>query len=201
MPLLLSKPINPYSAYAVWNIQETNQTLLGLLTEPHPEGLHLTRLSEWIIGRILVRSLCALFDLRYEGIESHETGKPFLKGLKAEISISHSFPMAAAMIHLNKPCGIDLERKRQKLVIIRHKFINEREHAYRNDLDKLCAIWCGKEVLYKIYGRKKLSLKDETTIKFESDSVLIGLIHKGQTEKQYRIHYEQVKDYFLAYSL
>ncbi|MEQ8582089.1 MAG: 4'-phosphopantetheinyl transferase superfamily protein [Marinoscillum sp.] len=201
MPLLLSKPISPYSAYAVWNIQETNQVLLGLIKEDVPKGLNPTRLAEWIVGRILIQNLCAQFALKYRGLTPNESGKPFLIGSSAEISISHSFPMAAAMIHLHNPCGIDLERARNKLVKIQDKFVNEREIAYRDNLQKLCAIWCGKEVLYKIYGRKKLSMRDETFIEFETDSVMNGIIQKDQIELHYRIHYEAVRDYFLAYSL
>jgi phosphopantetheinyl transferase len=201
MPLLLSKPISPYSAYAVWNIQETNQVLLGLIKEDVPEGLNPTRLAEWIVGRILIQNLCAQFALKYRGLTPNESGKPFLIGSTAEISISHSFPMAAAMIHLHNPCGIDLERARNKLINIQDKFINERETEYRDNLQKLCAIWCGKEVLYKIYGRRKLSMRDETFIEFETDSVMNGIIQKDQMELHYRIHYEAVRDYFLAYSL
>ncbi len=201
MPLLLSKPISPYSAYAVWNIQETNQVLLGLIKEDVPEGLNPTRLAEWIVGRILIQNLCAQFALKYRGLTPNESGKPFLIGSTAEISISHSFPMAAAMIHLHNPCGIDLERARNKLIKIQDKFINEREIEYRDNLQKLCAIWCGKEVLYKIYGRRKLSMRDETFIEFETDRVMNGIIQKDQMELHYRIHYEAVRDYFLAYSL
>ena len=201
MPILLSKLISSHSAYAVWNIQETNQMLLDLIKEEPPENLHPTRLAEWIVGRILVESLCIQFGLKYQGISSQETGKPYLNGHTAQISISHSFPMAAAMIHLEKSCGIDLERARKKLITIQDKFLNESEIHYAGDIDKLCAIWCGKEVLYKIYGRKKLSMKDETSITFESEQVLIGSIHKPDLEAQYRIHYEPVKNYYLAYSL
>lgn len=201
MPKLLSKLISPNSAYAVWNIQETNQMLLDLTKEEPPQNLHPTRQAEWVVGRILVESLCIQFGIRYQGIETYETGKPFLTGQKAQISISHSFPMAAAMIHLDKSCGIDLERARRKLLTIQDKFLNKEEHLFANDIDKLCAVWCGKEVLYKIYGRKKLSMKEETTIAFESDNVLIGYIHKDEVREEYKIHYEPVKDYYLAYSL
>lgn len=201
MPLLLSKPISPYSAYAVWNIQETNEALLEKIGEDTPEGLNPTRLAEWMVGRILIQNLCSQFVVKYRGISPNESGKPFLLGSNAEISISHSFPMAAAMIHLHNPCGIDLERAREKLIKIQDKFINPSEAAYRNHLGKLCAIWCGKEVLYKIYGRRKLSMKDETSIVFESDSVMKGIIHKNQVEQHYRIHYEPVRDFYLAYSL
>ncbi|MEQ9304341.1 MAG: 4'-phosphopantetheinyl transferase superfamily protein [Marinoscillum sp.] len=201
MPLLLSKPISPYSAYAVWNIQETNQVLLDMIDEPVPDGLNPTRKAEWIVGRILVKNLCGQFELKYRGIEVLDTGKPHLSGTDAEISISHSFPMAAAMIHLKDFCGIDLERTRDKLIRIENKFINASETQYSGNLEKLCAIWCGKEVLYKIYGRKKLSMKDDTSIIFESDSVMTGVIHKDKMDQRYSIHYEPVKDYYLAYSL
>lgn len=201
MPLLLSKRISAYSAYAVWNIQETNQVLFGLTNEEIPEGLNPTRTAEWIVGRILVQNLCALFGIKYRGIEPKDTGKPTLTGSMAEISISHSFPMAAAMIHLNSPCGIDLERARHKLILTQDKYINQAEIQYRDNLSKLCAIWCGKEVLYKIHGRRQLSMKDETTIEFETDHVMNGKIHKDNLEQHFRIHYEAVKDFFLAYNI
>lgn len=201
MPLLLSKRISAYSAYAVWNIQETNEVLVSLTKENIPEGMNPTRAAEWIVGRILVKNLCSQFGLKYRGIKPKDTGKPFLIGSTTEISISHSFPMAAAMIHLNSSCGIDLERARQKLILTQDKFINTSETQYRNNLSKLCAIWCGKEVLYKIYGRRQLSMKDETTIEFKTDQVMLGKIHKGELEQHFRIHYEPVKDFFLAYNL
>lgn len=174
---------------------------MGLVNEPTPEGLNETRFAEWMVGRILIQNLCSQFALKYRGLQPNEAGKPYLIGSEAEISISHSFPMAAAMIHLHNPCGIDLERARQKLILTQDKFINEQEAQYRGDLQKLCAIWCGKEVLYKLYGRRKLSLREETTIEFETDSVMNGIISKDQVERHYRIHYEPVKEYFLAYSL
>lgn len=201
MPLLLSKQISPCAAYAVWNIQETNQVLLSMVDEEIPTNMNPTRLAEWIVGRILIKSLCAQFGISYQGVAARETGKPHLIGTDVEISISHSFPMAAAMIHKESPCGIDLERMRSKLIRIQDKFVNDTETAYLNNLEKLCAIWCGKEALYKIYGRKKLSMKDETFIEFESDEIMNGLIKKDGDEQRYRIHYEAVKDYYLAYSI
>ncbi len=202
MPLLLSKSINAYSAYAVWNIQETNDVLMSMSADEAPENYHPSKLAEWIVGRILIQRLCSQFNIKYEGIEVEETGKPILKNRQAEISISHSFPMAAAMIHLKHPCGIDLERPRHKLLQIREKFINGSEKAYADDLDKLCAIWCAKEVLFKIYSRKKLSLRDDTSVKFSSDFALVGTINKLTKgyPKSYNIAVEEIKDYLLAYN-
>ncbi|XOV93859.1 MAG: 4'-phosphopantetheinyl transferase family protein [Bacteroidota bacterium] len=200
MPLLLSKPINKDSAYAVWNIQETYETIRALLDEPLPDNLSPQRQAEWIIGRVLIKNLCNFMDVVYKGIEVDDAGKPHLVGTDVHISISHSFPMAAAMIHRINSCGIDLERPRHKLFSIKDKFINGKEKKY-DDLYNLCAVWCGKEVLYKIYGRKMLSLKDHTTIEIKTPELLIGKIHKEDFNQSYEIHYEQIKDFYLAYSL
>jgi hypothetical protein len=93
MPLLLSKKINPYSAYAVWKIAETEAQLLELSHITPPE-MQSNKRSEWMVSRILVKYLVELFDLEYHGMDSLPTGKPYLIDQRAEISISHSFPFA-----------------------------------------------------------------------------------------------------------
>ncbi|WP_425392613.1 4'-phosphopantetheinyl transferase family protein [Ekhidna sp.] len=199
MPLLLNKEIDDQSAYAVWNIQETFLELPYLSPEPFPAELHPVRQAEWIIGRMLVKSLCEKFNIEYQGISKQDKGKPYLNGSDANISISHSFPIAAAMIHLEKPCGIDMERPRDKHEYVKHKFLHESEMQYQEDLHKLCTIWCAKEVIYKIFGRKFLSLKDEIKLSFESDSLIKGEILKPGHEEVHHIHYEWVKEYLLAF--
>lgn len=199
MPLLLSKKIDEHSAYAVWNIQETFLELPYMSPEPFPVDLNPVRQAEWIIGRVLVKSLCDSFDIEYKGISKHENGKPYLENSYAHISISHSFPIAAAMIHMKKPCGIDMERPREKLKLVRKKFLHESEMQYKDDLDKLCTIWGAKEVIYKIFGRRFLSLKDEIKVEFVSDKLLTGAILKEGYEDTHEIHYEWVKEYLLAF--
>ena len=199
MPLLLNKQIDDHSAYAVWNIQETFLERPYLSPEPFPAELHPVRQAEWIIGRILVKSLCEKFNIEYQGISKQDKGKPYLNDSDANISISHSFPIAAAMIHLKKPCGIDMERPRDKHEYVKLKYLHESEMQYKDDLQKLCTIWCAKEVIYKIFGRKFLSLKDEIKLSFESDSLIKGEILKPGHEAVHYIHYEWVKEYLLAF--
>lgn len=199
MPLLLSKKIDEHSAYAVWNIQETFLELPYLSPEPFPADLNPIRQAEWIVGRILVKSLCDSFGIVCEGISKEENGKPYLKNSYAHISISHSFPIAAAMIHLKKPCGIDMERPREKHALVRDKFLHPTEMQYKDDIAKLCTIWGAKEVVYKIFGRRFLSLKDEIKIEFKSENLMTGEILKDGYEDLHEIHYEWVKDYLLAF--
>lgn len=199
MPLLLDKQLDESSAYAVWNIQETFLELPYMSPEPYPADLNPVRQAEWIIGRVLVKDLCDKFGIPYKGISKQAKGKPYLNGSTANISISHSFPIAAAMIHLEKPCGIDMEMPREKHIWVQEKYLHESELAFKDDLKKLCTIWCAKEVIYKIYGRKYLSLKDEIKVEFKSKDVLMGHILKKGEENTHEIHYEWVKEFLLAF--
>ena len=199
MPLLLDKQIDDVSAYAVWNIQETFLELPYLSPEAFPAQLNPVRQAEWIVGRILVQRLCEKFDIKYQGIGKEETGKPFLEGNPAHISISHSFPIACAMIHLEKPCGIDMERPRKKHYDVKEKYLNQSEIEHSEDLNKLCAIWCAKEVIYKIFGRRFLSFKDEIQVSFETDHLMKGEILKREHQDTHLIQYGWVKEYLLAY--
>lgn len=201
MPLLLSKQIDENAAYAVWNIQETFLEIPYLSPEPFPSELNPVRQAEWIIGRVLIKSLCETFDLEYQGIDVRDTGKPFLKGHNAEISISHSFPMACAMINLKKPCGIDLEQPREKMIAVQDRFLHTSEHKYRNNLDKVCEIWCAKEVIYKTHGRRKLGFRDEMKVTFKNDHLMVGEILRKGEEAKFNIHYEWVKEYVLGFSV
>ncbi len=201
MPLLLNKKIDGDSSYAVWNVQETFSELPYMSPEPFPAKFNSVRQAEWIVGRILIKILCESFGITYKGIGKHEKGKPYLIKNKAHISISHSFPIAVAMIHMKKPCGIDIEWPRQKHKLVQGKFLHETEIQFKDDIKKLCTIWCAKEVIYKIFGRRFLSLKDEMKIRFESDSLMTGEILKPGFESTYQIHYELVKEYLLAFGV
>jgi phosphopantetheinyl transferase len=77
-----------------------------------------------------------------------------------QISVSHSFPLAALAISKNR-VGIDLE-KRKEIKKIRHKFILNEDSYIDNRarrLSFLTAIWCVKEALYKIHHSKHWSLE------------------------------------------
>lgn len=199
MPLLLSKKIDNQSAYAVWKISETTDQLKGMIPEKAPEHYHPSKQAEWMATRMLVENLCSRFDLKYDGIVKDEFGKPFLKNLSAQISISHSYPIASAMIHKQSPCGIDVEWPREKMARIQHKFLNEEEISYEDNTRALCIIWAAKEAIYKRYGKKQLSFKDNIVVKIDKDH-LSGWIIMDGVRSEVPLFYEQVKQYLLVYS-
>jgi phosphopantetheinyl transferase len=201
MPLLLTRQINDNSAYAVWNIQETFLELPYLSPETFPANLHPVRQAEWIVGRILVKRLCEFFDMPYHGVSCEATGKPYLAHGNAHISISHHFPMATAMIHLHEACGIDVEKPREQLRKVKDKFLHPSERSLGDDKDSLCKIWSAKEVIYKIYGRKALSLKDDIRVEFTDNDFLLGYNLKNEPAEEFRIACEKLKSYFLLYNV
>jgi 4'-phosphopantetheinyl transferase len=200
MPLLFSKKINPYSAYAVWKITETEAHLLDLCHTKPPEMQSAKRL-EWMVSRILVKYLCELCNLTFNGITNLPTGRPVLINNQAEISITHSFSFAATLINLRKKCGIDIELERQKMLRVQHKFLHNDEQQYQDNLEILTKIWSAKEVIFKVHGRKNLSFKDEVSLKFDSENNATGRILKSQFEMDIPIRYERVLDYWLCYSI
>lgn len=200
MPLLLTKSINPDSTYAVWRIHETTPQLKALLKEDVPEMIQ-SRQAEWIVTRFLVSYLCSLYDLPYQGTVHSPDGKPLLVGQKAQISITHSFPYAAAMIHLYKPCGIDIELPRQKMITVRHKYLHESEYQDSGEtLERLSKIWAAKEVMYKLYGKKSLSMKDHLKMTFDDEWNLKGHFLNGSQHPPVPIKIEQIAQYILAFS-
>ncbi|MFT4737684.1 MAG: 4'-phosphopantetheinyl transferase [Cyclobacteriaceae bacterium] len=200
MPLLLSKKINPFSCYAVWNISETENQLEQLIHEDIPV-MRPDKRSEWIVTRILARYLSELFDKTYQGVAALDSGKPYLIGQSCEISITHSFPMAAVMINLRKACGIDLELHREKLILVQEKFLHEKEYQHKGDVSALCKIWSGKEAIFKTFGDKNLSFKEELWIEFQTPFRATGHMLKVGKEQKYELCYEQLKEYQLCYNL
>ena len=69
------------------------------------------------------------------------------------------------------------------------------------DLTNLCKIWAAKEVLYKIHGRKQLSLRDDIRTTFKSEELLevCNVKEKGRTTVKVRV--EELNEYILAYNI
>ena len=200
MPLFLTKKINKVSTYAVWNITET-ATELALLAGSSALHKNDKKKCEWLATRLLVMHLASLFEIPYTGIDKTTAGKPFLIGQMANISITHSFPMAAAMIHLEAPCGIDIESPRVQLIKIQSKILHLSEHQHKDNVFNLCKIWMAKEVLIKICGQTELSFKNELKIEFIDDYQVLGHIMSTEINEQHLMGITPLLNYLLAYSL
>jgi phosphopantetheinyl transferase len=190
MPLHRLLTINQGIYSLIWLIEETEEDLLGQLSPPITnlkdyEKIHHTRRRlEWIAARLALKKLCNHLGYTYQGMVKDFWGKPYLADNHLHISLAHSFPFAVAAISPNSAIGIDIQSLSKKLQNVRHKYLNATENQDSGqDLEKLAIYWCAKESLYKTYGGKGLSLREDIHIKLFTKS------NQGTLEGQARGHY------------
>lgn len=161
MPLYKTILVNDFTKVLIWKIEESLSDLLIdiSLTESNQNRLNSMKSELHQRGFISIRHLLkeagySDFDVFYD-----EFGKPHLKDGQ-HISITHSFTFTAIIISTNDVVGIDIEKQRDKIVKIAHKFTPFEEYKtianHSALVRKLTIVWGAKESLYKIYGKKKL---------------------------------------------
>ena len=139
-------------------------------------------------------------DLIYD-----EFGKPHLKDGK-HISITHSFTFSGIIVSDDIPVGIDIEKQREKILKIAHKFTPFEEYKTIANVDalisKLTIVWGAKESLYKIYGKKKLLFRDHIYIedfKFANEQTTGEIRYDGKTSN-YTVHFLEFDGFTCVYA-
>ena len=172
MPLIRLEEVNQDSWIGMWRVEEELGWFFGeidlSLEEPDVLGNisnHYKKL-EWLATRTIMQGLSKRLGIVYPGIAKDEHGKPFLQNHSHPISVTHSYPYVAAIIHRNQEVGIDLEKlKTDKILRIAPKFMSDMELAYAKADPRISTlIWCAKESLYKLHGRKFVIFKDDLEI-------------------------------------
>ena len=170
MPLVHSGKIDENSTLLLWKLTESETELRKALGNMYNysdlEAIsHPQKIREWLASRILLKMLAEQFGIFYEGTHKDEHGKAFLINNNSHISLTHTLDYVAAVIKLSSAVGIDMEKMSDKLRRTARKFLSdaEFEHA-NNELSVLCIYWCAKEAIYKQYGKKKISFKNDITV-------------------------------------
>ena len=168
MPLYKTLHPNSQTTVKIWKITESFK---DLLQSAHLKPKSLERVTKMKsemhqCGFLSVRHLLKKFG--YTDVELHydDNGKPYLNDGKY-ISITHSFTFSAVIISDSK-VGIDIEKQRDKIAVIAHKFCSY-EFDYLDKIDneyikKLTVIWCIKESLYKLFATPGLSFLQHTFV-------------------------------------
>lgn len=206
MPLY--KTINPNSQtiIKIWKISESYEDLIDSVTLT-PKSLERVLGMKSVMhqrGFLSVRHLLAEFGYQDIDLFYDENGKPHLKDGK-QISITHSFNFSAVIVS-DLTVGIDIEKQRDKITIIAHKFIDY-EFNYLNEKDidyvkKLTAIWCVKESLYKLFATPGLSFKAHClVIPFGCDDETIAWIDYRKKKYRYNIYFLEFEGFTCAYAI
>ena len=161
MPLYKTITVNSATKVLIWKIEESLEDLTkGIeLTEQSKKRVDAMKSILHQQGFMSIRQLLKQAGYVDTDVFYDEFGKPHLKD-KNYLSISHSFTFTAIIISEKKPVGIDVEKQRDKIVKIAHKFTPIEEYNtianHEALVSKLTIVWGAKESLYKIYGKKKL---------------------------------------------
>ncbi|QHT70084.1 4'-phosphopantetheinyl transferase superfamily protein [Rhodocytophaga rosea] len=210
MPLFYKELIEENCIWGIWEITETIHALSQMLGDNVFDSSHLQSIThegkktESMAVRVLTQYLLGNWRLPYKGIQKDGCDKPHLAGYDFSVSVSHTSLYAAVIIHRSRKVGIDIEQIKTKLIKVAPKFLSPAEitHAGTN-LERLCMYWCAKEVLYKKYGKKNLSLKDEIYIhpfQHTQSGPVRGEIMPDGYKEPATIVYMKLSDYILAYS-
>ncbi len=208
MALYKTLIVNPVTKVLIWNITESLDELLSgvTLTPSSTERLQGMKSDLHQKGFVSVRHLLKEVgynddDLLYDGF-----GKPHLKDGK-HISITHSFTFSAIIISDDIPVGIDIEKRRDKILKIAHKFtpIEAYKSIANHDalVSKLTIVWGAKESLYKIYGKKKLLFLNHIYIddfSFENNTTKGKILFEGVTD-EYDVHFLEFDEFTCVYAL
>jgi len=207
MPLYKSITVDSTTVLHVWKVEESEPELAkSIQLTPHcerrMEGMksEIHRRGFLSIRHLLAKEGYADADLVYD-----EFGKPHLKDGK-KISITHSNNFTGIIVSDKQEVGIDIEKKRDKILRIAHKFtpIEEYKTIANNDalIRKLTIVWGSKESLYKIYAQPGLSFLHHIDVKDFSmeDGKTTGEIFYQTKRSQFDISFLEFEGFTLVYA-
>ena len=161
MALYKTLTVNKVTKVLIWKIEESISKLQEgiVLSENSTTRLNSMKSQLHQRGFLSIRHLLKEVGYTDADLIYDEFGKPHLKNGKF-ISITHSFTFTAIIVSDKFHVGVDIEKQRDKVLKIAHKFTPFEEYKTIANVDalisKLTIVWGAKESLYKIYGKKKL---------------------------------------------
>jgi len=211
MSIVWNKELGEDTRLAIWKIEENEEELKCLLVlndqeKNFVEGLRNgKRTLHWLASRVLLRKLLNLdtsesLDTR---IDEHE--KPYIFNKSYHFSITHSFDYAGVIVSRDHLVGLDIEQINDKIIRIEDKFMSEEEKGFidpNQKIQHLYACWSAKEALYKLFGKKNVSFKENIHIHpfpYSPKGIMRASLIKDQFFKNFEIYYEWFDGYMLAY--
>ena len=205
MPLYKSLSPNSQTHVKIWEITESFDTLLAPLNLRPESADRVGGMKSDLHRRgfLSVRHLLREFGYTDQDLFYDDHGKPHLKDRK-HISITHSFTFAGVIVS-DFEVGIDIEKQRDKISIIAHKFVDYEFNYLAEDgsdyIRKLTVIWCVKESLYKLFATPGMLFRDHfLVIPFMlDDGDTIAWIDYNEGKYRYQSHFLEFDGFTCAY--
>lgn len=208
MPLYKTITIDTRTKALIWKIEETEEWLSkGMELTPHCQDRLAGMKSEiHRRGFMSIRHLLAEVGYSDKDLRYDDFGKPHLKDGKY-ISITHSREFTGIIVSDDRPVGIDIEKQREKILRIAHKFTPlEEYHTLANEealIRKLTIVWCAKESIYKLYGKKGLLFLENINVQdfdFDTEKTTAQVRFDGKTST-FEINFLEFEGFSAAVAL
>jgi len=193
----------------IWKIEESEADLAqGITLTPHCQTRYEGMLSEvHRKGFLSIRHLFAKAGYTDNDVFYDDFGKPHLKDGRF-ISITHALNYTGIIVSDTVEVGIDIERQREKILKIAHKFTPIKEYRTLANSDalirKLTMVWGIKESLYKICGIKGLSFLKHMNVhdfSLSKDNESTAVVRHQGEEYDFQVHFFEFDGYTCAYAL
>lgn len=190
----------------IWKIEESYEWLSKdiTLTEHCQQRVDSMKSDLHRRGFMSIRHLMAEAGYTDSDLYYDELGKPHLKD-DNYISITHSFEFTGIIISKN-PIGIDIEKQREKILKIAHKFTPlEEYHTLANEdalIRKLTIVWGAKESVYKLLGIPGLLFLHHIYVKdfnFDEKQTSASVNFHGK-QSNYNINYLEFEGFTCVYT-
>ena len=205
MPLHIVENVKNVGTFAIWKLTENEEELLQirpLSKQEHNEFSCLKnnkRRKEWLIIRILLEKLAG------KNVSLHylSNGKPVLLKPELFVSISHSSNFVAVFISSSRPIGIDIEKIKENIGLLKNKFLLPEESLQIDDADNqlLHIYWGAKEAMYKMYSDYHLLFTNHLSVSNidYKNGTATGKIQKEDFCKTISLIFRQIEDNLLVY--
>lgn len=208
MPLYKIVTIRPTIRAYIWRVEESENELSEGVELIHECRERMTNMKSELHRRAFLSIRHLLSEAGYEDKDLHynDTGKPHLVDGK-HISITHSHNFTGIIIGEEAEVGIDIEKQRDKIVRIAHKYtpIEEYRTIANNEalVRKLTVVWGAKESLYKIVSIQGLSFLHHIDIMDFNleDTALKGEITYQGNVSDYDISFLEFEGFTCVYAL
>ena len=179
----------------IWRMDETLEELLEMSQHHYDHEIenisNEVRKKERIISRFLLETLVS----RKVEVKYADSGKPFCDGVHFSISHTKNF---VAVIVSNKPVGVDIEYKSDRIFRITEKFMHPDELKTLSECSEkqkfalIC--WCAKETVYKIIEENGVDFA-EMNCKVNFDEIILTYKNRDFTLK-----FMDFSEFFIVFS-
>ena len=179
----------------IWRMDETLEELLEMSQHHYDHEIenisNEVRKKERIISRFLLETLVGKkVEVKYA-----DSGKPFCDGMHFSISHTKNF---VAVIVSNKPVGVDIEYKSDRIFRITEKFMHPDELKTLSECpekQKFALIcWCAKETVYKIIEENGVDFA-KMNCKVNFDEIILTY-----ENREFTLKFMDFSEFFIVFS-